>query len=164
MKNISIDLYVLALALAMMMTASSYADKTPWGAAGCGWGHQTEGKQGSQILAATTNDTFGTQTFGISSGTSNCTEDGTMAANKAVPAYIEANRESLSTDIARGNGETLAGLSHVMGCDNSQELAGSLQKNYRQIFPTENVPTASVTQTMMKVIKEDSALSCRHAI
>ena len=160
MKNLKIVLSVFV----MVMAASSYADNRPYGTAGCGWGSQVMSKDGSQVLAATTNATSYTQMFGISSGTSNCTDNGTVAAAKAVPAYIEANRESLSTDIARGNGETLAGLSHVMGCNNSQELAGSLQKNYRQIFPTENVPTATVTESMMKVIKEDSALSCRHVI
>ncbi|HKB84382.1 MAG TPA: DUF3015 family protein, partial [Burkholderiales bacterium] len=46
----------------------------------CGWGSKLfDGQKGAapQVLAVTTNGTFGNQTFGISSGTSGCTQDGT---------------------------------------------------------------------------------------
>ncbi|HEY8553803.1 MAG TPA: DUF3015 family protein [Burkholderiales bacterium] len=50
----------------------------------CGWGSKLfDGQRGvvPQVLAATTNGTFGSQTFGISSGTSGCTQDGVVRSN-----------------------------------------------------------------------------------
>ncbi|HYG66757.1 MAG TPA: DUF3015 family protein, partial [Anaeromyxobacteraceae bacterium] len=47
-----------------------------YGAAGCGLGSMAFGNTPGavQILASTTNGLFGTQTFGITTGTSNCGE------------------------------------------------------------------------------------------
>ena len=67
----------LASALAVVMAFSSNAmavDST-----GCGLGSMAwRGQSGvvPQILAVTTNGTFGNQTFGISSGTSGCDQNG----------------------------------------------------------------------------------------
>ncbi len=64
-----------------------------YGMAGCGLGSLAFGDDNGkiQIIAATTNGTSGTQTFGITSGTSNCNpEDANVAANMNV--YVEANR------------------------------------------------------------------------
>jgi hypothetical protein len=153
-----------AIVLSVLAFASFANAARPYGMAGCGLGSNVMGKDGSQVFAATTNGTSGSQTFGISTGSSNCTDSGTVAALQAVPAYIEANRESLSTDIARGNGETLAGLSHVMGCNDTAAFAGSLQKNYSQIFSSSNASSDDVTVSVMKVVKSNSAVSCRNVI
>src|SRR6185437_5312461 len=37
---------------------------------------------GPQVMMATTNGTFGSQTFGISSGTAGCTNDGVIIKNR----------------------------------------------------------------------------------
>ncbi|HEX9605003.1 MAG TPA: DUF3015 family protein, partial [Myxococcales bacterium] len=66
-----------------------------------------------QILAATTNGTFGSQTFGISSGTSNCVEAGSN--RQGTRTFIEGNREALAKDAARGSGETITTLSAMAG-------------------------------------------------
>ena len=55
------------------------------------------------------------QTFGITSGTSNCGESGKQArANQ----FIEVNKVALENDLARGTGEAILALSEVMGCQN----------------------------------------------
>src|ERR1051326_4600599 len=81
-----------------------------YGTAGCGLGsllfHDKPGIV--QVLAATTNSTFGSQTFGITTGTSNC-ED-TKSGSASAKAFIQANREAVSKDIARGSGETISSL------------------------------------------------------
>src|SRR5882672_4493787 len=55
--------------------------------AGCGLGYlllsNKDNDKVTQVLGSTTNGTFGTQTFGISSGTSGCTEDGTVKVARA---------------------------------------------------------------------------------
>lgn len=74
----------LASALATVLTLSSNAmaiDST-----GCGLGSMAwRGQSGTapQILAVTTNGSFGTQTFGISSGTSGCDQNGRITRRNA---------------------------------------------------------------------------------
>src|SRR5258708_472329 len=57
-----------------------------------------------QVLGATTNGTSGNQTFGISSGTSGCTEDGALKIVKAAEVYAEVNPDSLRREMAAGQG------------------------------------------------------------
>ena len=50
----------------------------------CGWGSKLMAGQSGvvpQVAAVTTNGTFGNQTFGITTGTSGCTQDGTVSSN-----------------------------------------------------------------------------------
>jgi len=68
-----------------------------------------------QVMMATTNGTFGSQTFGISSGTSGCTNDGTIMAEEKVNVFAAANYDTLSQEMAQGGGEHLASLAELMG-------------------------------------------------
>src|SRR5437660_992844 len=97
---------MMTLALAATAEAKKYGD------AGCGLGTLVVGKDGSQILAATTNSTAWNQTFGITFGTSNCDEGSDRSAQSQLPQFIEVNRSALANDMARGQGETLAHVSH----------------------------------------------------
>src|SRR6202022_366645 len=76
--------------------------------AGCGLGYlllsNKDNTKVTQVLGATTNGTFGTQTFGISSGTSGCTEDGAVKVAKAAEVYAEVNLDSLRREMAMGKG------------------------------------------------------------
>ena len=108
------------------------------------------------VLQSTTNNTFGTQTFGMTFGTSNCH----VADARSASAYIEANRVALSNDISRGNGETLTTLTEIWGCKNPSTVATTLQKNYRTIFPTANTPSTTVETTMTSILKTQSTGSC----
>src|SRR5437868_14162189 len=77
--------------------------------AGCGLGYlllsNKDNSKVTQVLGATTNGTFGTQTFGISSGTSGCTEDGAVKLTKATEVYAEVNLDTLRREMAMGQGE-----------------------------------------------------------
>jgi hypothetical protein len=152
-------LIVIALAF-----GSVQAQAKSYGVAGCGLGSVVMGKDGSQVLAVTTNGTSYSQFFGISSGTSNCTDDGAVSAANQVPMFIESNRVALANDVARGSGETLANLSEVMGCSNPAHLASTLQRNYGVIFPSEQVETAQITDSIKSVVKSDARLSIGCAI
>ena len=68
-----------------------------------------------QVLMATTNGTFGSTTFGISSGTSGCTSDGVIMAEHKVNTFAAINLDNLSQDMAQGGGEHLASLATLMG-------------------------------------------------
>src|SRR6266702_267769 len=72
--------------------------KGRYGDAGCGLGSLAFGDQQGpiQIVAATLNGT-GVQTFGITTGTSNCHG---ISGAQATRIFIEANREALATDVS----------------------------------------------------------------
>ena len=115
----------LAIALAMLLSASTTLAANSglkgtgtYGLAGCGLGSLVFGNQPGavQILAATTNGTFGTQTFGITTGTSNC-GPGLMA--QGTKSFVEANREVLAKDISRGTGEAIGALAVINACADS---------------------------------------------
>ena len=153
------SLLLSTVVLGIMGTAAAHAKH--YGSGGCGFGSQffRENTQVSQVLAATTNGTSASQTFGISSGTSNCTDEGTVAANKEYPMFVETNQVALANDIARGGGETLSALSKVMGCSNQVRINGALKANYNAIFTKENVQGYKVGASILEIVKKDATLA-----
>lgn len=140
-------LVVVAMSL---MASSAFAAK--YGSAGCGLGSMVfEGDQTwwKQVLAATTNGT-GFQTIAITLGTSNCDSPAPLKVGQA-EAYVEANKVALSNDIARGNGETIAGLSKVYGCSNSSEFGQALKNNYSAIYTNANSSAREITHNINAV-------------
>ena len=115
-KQMFLTITMAIMGVGASVASTAHAD--PYGTAGCGLGSMLfHDKPGIvQVLAATTNGTFGTQTFGISSGTSNC-ED-TKASAQSTKSFVQANREAVSKDIARGSGETISSVSTLAGCAN----------------------------------------------
>lgn len=157
MKNLNVYFIMGLLAFASQAFAAGY------GMAGCGIGGLAwKDEPGNiQIISATLNDVFGSQTFGISTGTSNCTENG---SETAVYQYIDSNKEVLRADISRGQGETLSGLLSMMGCSESKQADTALQKNYGRIFVDEKVaPAADISSNIKTVIRENS-ISCNTQI
>ncbi len=96
---------------------------------GCGlgklaWGDYKGQKEiAPQVLMATTNGTFWSQTFGISSGTSGCTNDGKVMAENKTVMFAELNFDNLSQEMAQGQGEHLASLATLMGVPADQQAA-----------------------------------------
>lgn len=135
-----------------------------YGMAGCGLGALVFGDQPGkvQIVAGILNNLISPQTSAITSGTSNCYEDGGQAA---ADMYIEANKIALQEDVARGQGETLAGLLTIWKCDNASQIGSALQKNYNQIFVA---PASSmeIKGSMQNAIKNNEAVaaSCQTLI
>ncbi|MDH4466650.1 MAG: DUF3015 family protein [Bacteriovoracaceae bacterium] len=116
-----------------------------YGMSGCGLGSILFGEDNSvgiQIFSSTTNYTAYNQTFALTSGTSNCNPNyGSEEADatlKNTLKYVESNFISLKNDVAKNQGQTLAGLGGVLGCTDNQELGSLLQSNYETIYPTTN--------------------------
>jgi hypothetical protein len=132
-----------------------------YGPAGCGLGSILfEPNSGwTQVLAATTNTSFGTQTFGITSGTSNCNAPG--KGKKAARAFIETNRVALAKDIARGSGETIDGLSRISGCSSAAQVGVHLQQRFTQLFPDAARSDRDVSDAVIGTLRADAALGCR---
>jgi hypothetical protein len=131
-----------------------------YGMAGCGLGSIIFGNSPGiiQIFAATTNGTFASQTFGITTGTSNCTNSaGGMASTKS---FIQTNRQALAKDISRGGGETIKNLATLSGCTDAGAVGTSLQKNFSTIFPAADVSDVQVSDSVVDVLVSDKSLAC----
>jgi hypothetical protein len=124
---------LLALGLVLAGTAAHAAE---YGAAGCGLGSLAFHDQPGfiQVVAATLNET-GVQTFGITTGTSNC---GPGVMNSQMDIFVDTNKVALSNEAARGQGETIAVLSSMMGCSDSAAVGTTLKSNYSEIFAEQN--------------------------
>jgi len=132
-----------------------------YGPAGCGLGSILfePGSGFTQVLAATTNASFGTQTFGITSGTSNCSVP--RRGSDAARAFVEANRPALARDIARGSGETIASLAHIAACADAARVGAHLQVRFADIFPSVARSDREVSRTLVDLLRADGALECR---
>ena len=156
--------YVFALAFIALFAGQAQA-KRVYGTAGCGLGNMVFGKD-NQVLVATTNGTSYSQLFGITSGTSNCTDNGAATAQNRLPRFVESNRLALANDIARGQGETLASVSEIMGCSNQGLVGTTLQKNFERIFTSENNNASDITNSILGVVKSENDLAsdCKRVI
>lgn len=133
------------------------------GASGCGWGALLfDGNDGvgAHVLAVTTNNSFGNNTFGLSSGTNGCNADQTIRY-RGGRVYIGANMTKLAEDMSRGSGETLAGLSEIMGIavEDRPAFYAVVKKHFAVIFPRESVTGDEVMDALLVVMKSDSTLS-----
>ena len=123
---------------------------------GCGLGSLAfEGQNGllSQTLAATTNGIFGNQTFGITSGTSNCAQYKTFAYNEKVDTFVADNMDNLARDIARGQGEYVNTLAVLMEIPNAKKAAfrSQLQAHFSDIYTSDKVTHSEVVRNIMVV-------------
>ena len=130
---------------------------------GCGLGTVVMGGQSGpapQVLAVTTNGTSGSQTFGISSGTSGCSQDGVVPANKIAMSFIEGNQARLAREMAAGQGDTVAGLASVLQVADADAAAFSqtLKNNYGKIFVRADMTGVDVLSNIKQVLASDAAL------
>ena len=128
----------------------------------CGWGSKVfDGQAGvfPQILAVTTNGTFGNQTFGIMSGTSGCTQDGAVKSNWKTALFIDGNRAQLARDMAVGSGETLDSLAHLLGVEAQDRAAfdHAAKQNMARIFSSDNA--GEILASLREVLAADSQLA-----
>jgi hypothetical protein len=160
-----IRIFSAIAALAALGTAAAQAQEQGETAssAGCGVGTILfEGQQGvgPQVLAVTTNGTFGNQTFGISSGTLGCTQDGVVRPPTAVRMLLMSSLDNLATDVARGEGETLNSLARAMAIEDPDRTVffAALQDNFARIFPSENVTADDVFTSINAVLVDEPEL------
>lgn len=144
--------------LLLTIIAMNSAFSASYQAQGCGLGSTiwTDGSNLShQILGSITNTSLsGNQTFGMTSGTSNCELE---ASGYAQTVFIEANKVALANDIARGQGDTLASLSRMYGCENHSAVGTVLKSNYETIFPSQNVSAQEIDSTISGLIASNKA-------
>lgn len=143
-----------AICCTLLLLGSVYAGGHP--NTGCGLGHMAFPNQSTileQVLAATTNGTSGNQTFGISSGTSNCDRPSEWASNERLNRFVAENMDNLAGDIAKGQGEYLSTLAVLMEIPENSRTTfyAKLQDNFSRIYTSEAVSHVDVINNIQSV-------------
>ncbi len=128
---------------------------------GCGLGSIIfKGQEGllSQTCAATFNGIYGNQTFGITTGTSNCTKATGFASNEKLNKFVSDNMDNLAMDISKGGGEYLSTLAVLLDTPVEQRAAlyQTLQANFSQIYTSEIVTHLDVLGNIEKILHQPS--------
>jgi hypothetical protein len=153
---------LMAIAFLGMIPVGAMAANNNIGS--CGWGSKVmDGQSGifPQVLGATTNGTSGNQTFGISSGTSGCTQDGVVSSNWKTAMFIDGNKSELARDMSTGSGETLESLAKLIGVQEQDKAAffRATKDNFARIFPSENPTTDQVVASLKQVLSMNEQLA-----
>ena len=156
----------LVILLGVAQTGIAAALGNPDNGPGCGLGKLAWSDYGGQkqiapqVFMATTNGTFGSQTFGISSGTSGCTNDGVIMKNKHINLASGAF-DSLQQEMAQGGGEHLAALATLLGVpDEEQPVFFSLvQEKFALIVESEDITPIAMLQAMQDVMETHPVLT-----
>jgi len=107
----------------------------------------------SQVSAATTNASFGNQTFAISSGTSGAKRPASFTNTDRVNTFVKDNLDALARDMAAGSGENLATLDELLGVNADQRAAfdRNLQAHFADIYTSATVTHTQVLANIAKV-------------
>ena len=151
---------VLVMALSLVYLTSAVAAQN---GAGCGLGGMVlEGESGllMNTIAQTLNGT-GSQTFGMTSGTSGCDTDQVVKSDKEQEVFVAVNLETISEEMAQGNGEHLNALATLMGCSTSVhgEFAGLTQEKYNVLFAGAETSTPELLSGLKREMIAHPALS-----
>ena len=149
MKKLYLSSLLIAGALVLASNASAI-DSTGCGLGSMAWRGQSG--IGPQVLAATTNTSFGTQTFGITFGTSGCDPNGrvTGGTGRMMLVFLENNMEQYALDAAAGHGETIETMAGILNMD-SEKLGEMSKQNFATLFPNENVDAVDVTLKLLNI-------------
>ncbi len=156
----------LAVLVGLTLVAVSPHQARAVGDAGCGLGSLifTKNAKLSQTLAVTTNGSFMTNLFGITSGTSNCSASSLVGIPEPAAQFAEANFESIKVDMARGSGETLATLGKLLGCSETgvSALSTAAQTHLKTLLPTEATTSQEMLRGLHNVViqKPELKASC----
>jgi hypothetical protein len=146
MKKTIATLLILAAPLA-------YADKQH--NVGIGLGTEIfRGHDGlaSQVCAATTNGSFGNQTFAISTGTLGADKPDALWASKQLNKFVKENMDGLAQDMAQGQGESLDAICSILQIENKAVFNAALQENFGSIYTSGAISHDEVIGNMKSVV------------
>ncbi len=154
MKRLFVGMFVFTF----LFAATAFAAGTARQNTGCGlgtllWENKADDSSISQALQATTNGTSGNQTFGISTGTSECKQPSSFVKDERLNHFVAHNMDNIAKDIAMGRGESLDTLAELMdiSADKRPAFYGKLQTNFARIFSSEKVEAADVIDSIAAI-------------
>ncbi len=142
---------LLSSVVALSLSSVAFAHQNT----GCGLGTLVIKDQSTtlmQVLAATTNGTSGNQTFGITSGTLNCSKPAKFVSNDKLNKFVNDNMDQLAMDISAGKGETLTTVAKMMKVGDEKAFSSKLQANFSNIYSSNEVTSAKVIDSIAQYI------------
>src|SRR5688572_25259412 len=157
----------LAIILISLHAATAIAAMNSDNGPGCGlgklaWGDFKGQKQiAPQVMMGTTNASFGSQTFGISFGTSGCTNNGVIMQTELVNAFASATFENLQHEMAQGHGEHLASLATLMGIpsEHQAEFFALTQERYTSLIQSGETTAVAMLKALHEVVEGHPVLA-----
>ena len=151
LRQLIVALGVVAVASQAGLAMAANPDTGP----GCGLGklawadYKNQKNIAPQVMMATTNGTFGSGTFGISSGTSGCTNDGQVMADQK------------TTMFALLNFEHLASLASLMGIPDEQHPAffALTQERYTALVQDGETSSVALVKTLNDAVSKSPVLA-----
>ncbi len=145
-------------ALALNPGTSAYGDGP-----GCGLGSQIFAEKSilHQSLASTTNGTVGNQSFGITTGTLGCTNNGKFASSEHATLFANLNFDNLSQEMAQGGGEHLASLATLMGVPAEQQPAffSMTQEKYSTLIQSGETTSVALIKALHETMAAHPVLA-----
>ena len=140
---------VLALVMCFTFVATSvFANNV-----GVGLGTMVlKGKSGKlmEFVATCLNGICGNGTFALTTGTLGYKEGAVIGVN-IVDVYVAENMDSLANDIAKGDGEYLDTLAHLMKVENKDAFKDKLHKNFNKIYTSKDVTSKEIVANINQV-------------
>lgn len=131
------------------------------GGPGCGlgavlWADSISKKHIMQQSFIVTTNLTGLQTFGISSGTSGCTNDGVFVWNERANVFVAAHVDDLLQEMAQGSGEHLQALATLLEVEESDrlEIFLSLQQRSAELLSSHETTSRSILENFEAARKE----------
>lgn len=129
---------------------------------GCGVGTMAwEGQTGllAHTSAGTTNGTF-LNSFAITSGTTGCDASKQVQRSDDKEIFVASNMDSLSQEIAQGQGNHLTTLATIIGVEKKDQniFAASLQNEFSTVFSSSSTSTTDVLAAIDGVMLNDVTL------
>lgn len=155
MKKIMIAALVIAASAGMAQADNDI---------GCGLGTQLwKGESGlvPKVLGATTNGTFGNQTFGITTGTLGCSSEGVITADARLRMFAGANMDNLARDMAHGQGETLDAFASLMRVAETDKPAffSFTRSHFAALFADDDVTAGEMIAQLNRLLATDPSLA-----
>jgi hypothetical protein len=106
----------------------------------------------SQVSAATTNGSFGSQTFAISSGTSGAKRPADLVDNRQLKDFVHGNMDVLAREMAAGKGESVDTVAELMNVPKEKRaaFAKTMQAHFPEIYSSATVTDDQVVAHMVK--------------
>jgi hypothetical protein len=116
---------------------------------------------GFNLLASTTNQWMGTQTIGITFGTSGCSRDGVVTAEHRLQMFVGSNVDQLARDMSLGEGEALEMLASLLEVAEPDRAAfyELSQQQFVTIFSSEHVTASDVVTSLRDAMAESPSLA-----
>jgi hypothetical protein len=92
-------------------------------------------------------------------GTSGCSQHSIVRNDAKGIHFAEANMNQLAIEMARGNGEFVAGFAQSLGCQNIPAFGSMVQAKYEIVLPSANTSGVELYKNVKAEIKNNATLA-----